>query len=152
MRIVITTITTIIYHVSAANGFSIIQGFIFIAGMVRNMKQVLNEKLFACWTRADLTLLCLLYYLCLYIYKFTPLLTAWAIVEKWHARIHISRLLGWMDNSPNRHCPSSKCSSKDRYYRSSPNDWSRWVPCCMRKRFYYAINTRYTWRYLNQLS
>jgi len=45
IRTIITTITIIMYHVSAANGFSIIQGFIFIAGIVRNMKQVLNEKL-----------------------------------------------------------------------------------------------------------
>lgn len=44
MRIVITTITIIMYHVSSANGLSIIQGFIFIAGMVRNMKQVLNAN------------------------------------------------------------------------------------------------------------
>ena len=51
------------YHVSAANGFNIIQGFIFVAGMVRNMKQVLNEKLFASWTRVSYVAVFIVFYL-----------------------------------------------------------------------------------------
>lgn len=46
MGMVITTNMMIMYHVSTANGFRIIHGFIFIAGIVRNMKQVLNKRLF----------------------------------------------------------------------------------------------------------